>query len=80
VIIPKYVGGRSTDVLPMTKAEAAFELSRMTFHFDHHPRRNLAAVGRLVRSATVVRLRIGTLEGAVEAVEDLLSQRILEER
>lgn len=80
VVIPKYVGGSSTDVIPMTQAEAAFELSRMTFHFHHHPRRNLAAVGRLVRSASVVRMRIGTLEGAVDAVEDLLSQRILGER
>lgn len=79
VVIPKYVGGDITEAVRLPAAEAAFELARMTFHFDRHPRRNLDAIARLLRRATVVRLRIGTLAGAVDAVEGLLSQQILEE-
>lgn len=79
VVIPQYVGGPRTEVVQLGAAEAAYELARMTFHFELHPRRNLLAISRLVRRATVVRLRIGTLEDAVDAVDGLLSQRILED-
>lgn len=79
VLFPKYVPGAVTEVVPVSKAEAVHELARMTFRFELHPRRNLEVAARLVSDATVARLRIGTLEGAVRAVEELVSQRILED-
>jgi len=78
VLFPKYVAGARTEVLPVTRAEAAHELARMTFAFPLNPRRNLATTARLARTATCGRLRIGDLEQAVDLVHELVSQRILD--
>ncbi|WP_167305787.1 hypothetical protein [Nocardioides euryhalodurans] len=79
ILFPKYRAGSTTEVVPVGPAEAVHELARMTFHFARDPRRNLDVAARLVRHATVAHLRIGSLDGAVDAVEELLSQRILED-
>lgn len=79
LVLPRYVAGTTTDVEPVTPAEAAYELARMTFHFTRHPRRNLDVVSRLARHASVWRLRIGDLDEAVTAIDGLVSERILEE-
>lgn len=78
VLFPKYVAGATTAVVPVTAAEATHELARMTFDFARHPRRNLATLARVARTATCVRLRIGDLEQAVDLVHELVSQRILD--
>jgi len=78
VLFPKYVAGATTEVLPVSPAEATHELARMTFDFARHPRRNLETAARVARTATCARLRIGDLEEAVELVHELVSQRILD--
>ena len=78
VLFPKYVAGATTEVLPVSPAEATHELARMTFDFARHPRRNLEVAARLAQTATCARLRIGDLEDAVELVHELVSQRILD--
>jgi hypothetical protein len=78
VLFPKYVAGATTEVLPVSRAEAAHEMARMTFDFARHPRRNLATAARVATTATCARLRIGDLDEAVELVHELVSQRILD--
>ena len=79
ILFPKYEAGATTEVRPVSKAEAVHELGRMTFNFPRNARRNLDTISRLVRRATVARLRIGNLDDAVNAVDELVSQRILED-
>lgn len=79
IVFPKYVAGSRTEVLPLGRADAAYELARMTFHFAQAPSRNLRSAARLAARATVVRLRIGSLDDAVAAIEELVSCRLLEE-
>ena len=78
VLFPKYVAGATTEVLPVSRAEATHEMARMTFDFARHPRRNLATAARVATTATCARLRIGDLDEAVELVHELVSQRILD--
>lgn len=79
VIFPRYVKGADTSITPVARAEAVVEMARMSFHFSRHARRNLEVVQRVTGQATLARLVIGSLEGAVEAVEELISQRLLED-
>lgn len=79
IAFPRYVAGCRTEVVPLSRAEAAYELSRMSFHFAQAPARNMRSAIRMASGATVVRLRIGSLDDAVDAVEELVSCRLLEE-
>ncbi|WP_432478358.1 hypothetical protein [Nocardioides sp. GXQ0305] len=79
IVFPAYVAGARTDLLPISRAEAAYELARMTFRFAEAPGRNLQSAARMVANATVARLRIGDLDEAVAAIEGLVSDRLLEE-
>ncbi len=78
IVFPRYVPGATTEVVPIGKAEAAYELARMTFHFAQAPGRNLRSAARMADRATVARLRIGDLEEAVATIDALVSERLLE--
>lgn len=73
LVFPCYVEGGTTQILPMSRAEAARELTMATFSFQEASRRNLGLLADLVRDARAARLRIGSLEEAVIAIEELIS-------
>jgi hypothetical protein len=77
IVFPRYVPGATTEVVPIGRSEAAYELARMTFYFAQAPGRNLRSAARLVERSTVARLRIGDLEEAVAAIDALVSERLL---
>lgn len=78
VVIPHYERGARTQVHPLSSGEALRALSLLTFTFTDDVARNLRVLARLVTRATVVRLTIGTLDGAVDAIDQLVSDKILE--
>ena len=61
----------------MSRAAAVRELVGTTFHFHDDVARNLHTLGELARSATVAKLEIGSLDDAVLAVEQLVSENLL---
>jgi hypothetical protein len=79
VVFPRYVPGSETLLLPLSKGDAVHELARMTFAFAKHPVRNLSTLKQISVNASVARLVIGSLDGAVDAIENLVSQRLLED-
>ncbi|HET7325913.1 MAG TPA: hypothetical protein VFJ14_01365 [Nocardioidaceae bacterium] len=78
VVFPMFVAGSTTRCSQLSRGEAVRELAQGTFHFTQRPARNLATLVDLTRGATVARLRIGSLDGAVRAIETLVSQRLME--
>lgn len=78
VVFPKYVAGAETTMTPVPPAEAVSELARMSFHFARHPRRNLMVVKQVALNATLARLVIGSLDDAVQAIEELISHQLWE--
>lgn len=76
LVFPRYVHGESTRVLPLSRGEATRELAMATFRFQDAPCRNLRTLGEVVAGASVARLRIGSLEDAVLAIEELVSTTI----
>lgn len=78
ILFPKYVAGAKTELLPVSPGEATHEMCRMSFEFADHPRRNLLTAARLATSATCARLRIGSLDEALNLIHELVSHRILE--
>lgn len=79
IVFPKYVAGADTTVLPLSKAEAVHELARMSFDFPRHASRNLATLGRVSRHATAARLVIGSLSEAIDAIDAIVSEKLMEE-
>jgi hypothetical protein len=63
----------------MSRAEAVRQLALLTFDFPRHAQRNLCVLRRVVASATVARLVIGSLDEAIAVIEGLISMRIMEE-
>lgn len=78
IVFPRFVAGASTRCSALSRAEAVREMAQATFHFPQQPVRNLHALAALARDATVVRLRIGSLDDAIRSIEALVSQRLLE--
>lgn len=79
IVFPKYARGADTLVVPVSKAEAVHELARMSFDFPRHAARNLATLGRVSRHATVARLVIGCLSEAIDAIDAIVSEQLMEE-
>lgn len=79
IVFPHYRAGSSTAVEPVSRAEAVRQLALMTFEFQQHAGRNLRVLGRIAAGATVARLVIGSLDDAVDAIDNLVSNKILEE-
>ncbi|QNN52162.1 hypothetical protein [Nocardioides mesophilus] len=79
IVFPHFLAGSRTESIRLSAAEAVRDLALCSFHFEEHPARNLRVAADLVRGADVVRLRIGDLDGAVEAIEGLVSQTLMRE-
>ncbi len=79
IVFPKYVAGSSTTLTKLSPAEAVRELAVTSFEFPQYAGRNLRTLGRVAARATNARLIIGSLEGAIRAIETLVSERLLEE-
>jgi hypothetical protein len=79
IVFPRYRAGSLTAIEPVSRAEAVRQLALMTFEFQQHAGRNLRLLGRIAAGATVVRLVIGSLDDAVDAIDSLVSNALLEE-
>lgn len=79
IVFPRYVRGACTTSRRMTRAESTQELARMTFEFSRFPARNLGLLGRITGGARCARLIIGSLDDAVLAIEELVSECLLED-
>lgn len=71
LLLPAYREGASTELQPLTPAQAVMELAQCTFFFIEQPERNLAALAQLARTAPCYRLVIGALDEAVTLVNEL---------
>jgi len=73
LVFPKYVEGATTELSPMTRAEALVDLAKNTFHFNQHSRESLEQLEVVVRACDCYRLTVGTLDDAVACIEELVS-------
>jgi hypothetical protein len=79
VVFPRYEAGAATDLIPVSQAEAVRDLAQLTFSFHSQAGRNLRVLARTIAGATVVRLRIGSLDRAVDAIDEIVSEKLMEE-
>jgi hypothetical protein len=79
VVFPRYEAGADTRLNPISQAEALRELAQLTFGFHSHPGRNLRVLARTVTDASVARLTIGSLPRAVDTIEGLVSEKLMED-
>jgi hypothetical protein len=79
IVFPRYEAGADTRLMPISQAEAVRELAQLTFSFNSHAGRNLKVLARTVAGASVTRLTIGSLEGAVNIIEEIVSETLMEE-
>ena len=73
VVFPKYVEGATTELTPMSRAEALVELAKNTFHFNTRSRAALEELDPVVRACSCHRLTVGALDTAVACVTELVS-------
>ena len=78
IAFPAYATDASTELVPMTRADALVELARNTFQFRDQPRRALTLLADVVRAANCFRLPIGDLDAACALVDGLASARVAE--
>jgi hypothetical protein len=74
VVAPAYVNGARTSVEPMSRAEAVFLLARNAFNAASLGRSSVELLTKIVTGARCVRLRMGDLPSAVEAVSNLVRE------
>ena len=72
VIFPRYMPETGTEVRPLRGSQAMLRLLEQTFGFHVLGRRNLEVLGRLVEGVACYRLESGDLDGACQAVADLV--------
>ena len=78
IVFPQFVAGAPTSLVPVFAGYAVREMARMTFRFSDAPARNLAVLARVASRARTARLTIGSLERAVEEIENLVSDVMME--
>lgn len=74
VVSPRYVAGSTTQLMPISRAEAVVMLAENCFNFDAFKGQALETLARVVEGAETYVLRIGNLEEAVAAVRDLVDR------
>lgn len=75
VAFPKYVAGADPALEPMTRAEAAYELSRQCFNFQRYKQRAVETLTAVVRGAECFRLTAGEIGATCDLMQDLVSGR-----
>ena len=73
VIAPRYERDATTELLPMTRAEAVMEMGQNSFNLAHHGRRGVETLAEVARKSTCHRLVVGDLDVASTLVRDVLS-------
>jgi len=73
VIFPEYEAGSTTELVPISRAQALIELARNTFRFGQEGVPALAVLAEVVRGADVYRLPNGDLGAAVRCITDLVT-------
>jgi hypothetical protein len=68
VVLPAYVAGAPTRLLPVPRAEALLALLQQRFAPERDPGRDLEVLARMLRSCVCYRLESGDLGTAVEAI------------
>lgn len=72
LVLPRYVPGAGTRLLPLSRADALIACAGQTFGWPRHPERYLTILGNLIRGVCCHRLEFGDLGTAVEVVSGLL--------
>lgn len=76
VIFPKYVAGAAPHAVPMSRAEAAYELARQCFNFRAVGARTMTVLANVVRSAACFRLTSGEIHATCDLVNELVEQDV----
>ncbi len=71
VIFPKYEAGAQPCLMPMSRAEAAFELNRLSFNFLEFGRGGIDLLAEVIRSAVCYRLRGGEINATCDLVDSV---------
>ena len=72
VIFPKYVAGAQPLLTPMTRSQAAYELTRQCFNFHAYEARAVGVLADVIRGASCYRL----ISGEIKATCDLMEQLV----
>ncbi|MFQ5410778.1 MAG: hypothetical protein ACE5EC_00715 [Phycisphaerae bacterium] len=72
IVFPEYGDGAAPAIEPMSRAEAVFRISRVSFNFLKFRDRGIELLTRLVRGARCYRLQTGDLEQSCRLVEACL--------
>ena len=71
VVAPTYSGGSVTELVPMSRAEAASLLLEQCFNFEELGKKALLVIADVVRGARCYRLQIGDLDDAVAKLKEI---------
>jgi hypothetical protein len=71
VVAPRYVAGATTELVPMSRADAVAMLVTNSFNFEMHAPAALETLASVVRSSSCYRLVVGDLDAACAAVGTL---------
>lgn len=78
IVFPEFVRDARTRASPLSPGAAVRALVESTFHFPDQTARNLRTLAGVVRGATSMRLVMGSLEEAVDAIDEIVSTALLE--
>ena len=73
IVFPTYMGGETTELRPIGRAQALVDLAKNTFNFNQHSREYLEQLEVVVRACDCYQLDVGTLDGAIECIEGLFA-------
>jgi hypothetical protein len=74
VIAPRYEAGATSELEPMSRAEALMVMARNAFHLDRFGGSGIALLGRVIGEASCYRIRIGDLDDAVRSILDVVGR------
>jgi hypothetical protein len=72
IIAPAYATGSAVELEPLSRAEAIVSLAQNSFNFATLGRPGVSLLAKVVAGAVCYRLRMGSLEGAVDIVRALV--------
>jgi hypothetical protein len=72
IVAPAYATGSAVELEPVSRAEAVVSLAQNSFNFATLGRPGVSLLAKVVAGAVCYRLRMGSLEGAVDMVRELV--------
>jgi hypothetical protein len=79
VVAPTYASGATTELVPISRAEALTALARQSFYLGRFGGDGVRLLGRVVEAADCYRLRVGNLDAAVERILEMLAGSVHED-